>query len=75
MNMRPCSLAKASPSSFFTSLLDSRSLQAHTTGDQKLPSTVLELHQASHVFMEQDYVLVSAVFAIRQPQTVVNQLC
>lgn len=26
MNMRPCSLANASPSSFFTSLLDSRSL-------------------------------------------------
>lgn len=29
MNMRPCSLANASPSSFFTSLLDSRSLQPH----------------------------------------------
>lgn len=27
MNMSPCSLAKASPSSFFTSLLDSRSLK------------------------------------------------
>lgn len=36
MNMRPCSLANASPSSFFTSLLDSRSLDTHNVGARSI---------------------------------------
>lgn len=63
MKIRPCSLAKASPSSFFTSLLDSRSLwgqkktlDIYSTIDLRYASTVL-------CFAPNDLLIHSVTFA------------